>query len=89
MQGSQYHYSDIQGFLDTLETLAPNGGLEITAIYRPWCKENRDPTITDEQFDFSAQTMSLIGNNYQGNAKDGLHWEYNDWQEENLLWSRI
>ena len=78
VQGSVYDYDDIQGFLDATDFV--RGGVNITATYRPWATEGSLHTITDEQFDISVQTMSLIGNNYAQDPAHALHWEHTDAQ---------
>lgn len=77
IQGSVYDYSDIKGFLDNLEATSPNGGLVVTATYRPWALEGTVRGIIEEDFDFAASVMSLVSNGYQTDPRLGLHWEYN------------
>lgn len=83
VQGSVYDFTTLNTFFDQLETV--RGGVNIVATYRPWANEGNLNTITDEQFDISAQTMSLIGNNYAQDPQNALHWEHKDAQGKPAL----
>ena len=72
-QGSSTDYADLTTFLTTM----PDNivGFKVRATYHPWAAEGDVKTITDEQFDFSSQTMSLISNTPAAQAANSLHWE--------------
>ena len=87
IQGSTYDAlskDSIQTFLDTWET--NNGGWKVIATYRPWFKkEGSIEVITDETYDFTAQTMALIGNNVNTDPENGLHWASKDANGKGIL----
>jgi hypothetical protein len=71
VQGSRDTDTDIQGFLDAKEHVV---GYKVVATYRPIADEGSIKNITEETFDFSAQTMCLIGNQMAADKASGLHW---------------
>ena len=57
-------------FLDAMPSI--RGGVEVDIVYRPM-DDSGQYAVVDEAWDFSAQTMSMIGNNYGQNA-NSLTW---------------
>ena len=69
VQGDSEAFGDFS-ILDSFPAI--RGGIDVDITYRPMDESGMRP-VTEEAWDFSAQTMSLIGNNY-GQNPSSLSW---------------